>query len=128
VRRNRLSEYVGKIREYAVYKFLHDEANKMVHRYLAEPTVIERTTGKNKNRIGWDVILEVETTRADNKLVGHRWEKPRGELLRQSLDGHYTRDQVIRYFFMHHEPDGVEISQDEYERLQLLYEAEARAR
>lgn len=111
-----------------MYKFIHDEASKMVHRFLAEPTVTERTAGKKRKRIGWDVFLEVETTRADNKLNGNRWEKLCGDLLRQSFDAHYTRDQVISHFYRNHIPDGIEISEQEYLGLQAKYEAEARAR
>lgn len=111
-----------------MFKFVHDEANKIVYRYPTEPTVIETTSGRNKKRIGWNVHMEMSITRADNSLNGHRWDKPTSEHVRQSFDAHYTRDQVISYFHMHHAPDGDEISEDVYVSLQAAYEAEARAR
>jgi hypothetical protein len=108
-----------------MFKFVHDEANKIVYRYPTEPAVEETTGRGSRKRIGWSVHMEMSITRADNRLHGNQWEKPTSVLIRQSFDANHTRDQVISYFHMHHAPDGIEISEEAYVSLQAAYEAEA---
>lgn len=112
-----------------MYKYVHDVANRIVYRYPVSPNIRETLDGRGKvkRRTGWSADMEISITRADNRLA-IQWEKSIAEYPTQFFDAHYSRDQVIYYFLMHHAPDGNEIGEQEYSQLQQAYEAEARKR
>lgn len=111
----------------SVYKFVHDAASRIVYRYPAAPDVQEKTD-KRGRRTDWYVTMDVLITRADNKLIGNRWQHATSDYPRQYLGAQYTREQAVTYFMMHHAPRGDEISETEYEKLHAEYEAEALSR
>ena len=109
-----------------MYNYLHDQNARTVYRLPAEPLVIEQT--KRGKRMGWRVTSECRITRADNWLQNGRWKYPTSDCPVQHLDARYTKEQALSYFRMHHEPRGEEIGADEYARLHLQYEIEAKSR
>lgn len=109
-----------------MYKYLHDSSARTVYKFPAEPWVTERS--QSGKRAGWHVTMECIITRADNWLANGRWAHGTSSNPVHHLDAHYTREQALSYFRMHHEPKGVEIDRDEYERLHGEYEREAKTR
>lgn len=109
-----------------MYNYLYDYAARTVYRFPAEPHVTDEK--KRGKRVGWRVTMECKITRADNWLENGRWKYPTSSYPVHFLDSHYTREQALGYFRMHHEPRGEEITEEKYERLRAEYEAEAKAR
>lgn len=109
-----------------MYKYIHDSKDRIVYQIPNEPMVIEMTDRRG-NRVGWSAKMEILITRADNKLNGHRWQHATSSYPSQPFDAHYTREDVISYFLMHHAPNGESISREQYEGLQAQYEAIARS-
>lgn len=109
------------------YKYIHDAGNGVVYRLPTDLTVSEQRDRKGK-RIGWSVRMEIEITRADNRLINNQWEHPIASIPEQHFDDRYSQEQVISYFHMHHDPHGDEISEDTYSALKQEYEAKARCR
>ncbi len=109
-----------------MYTHLHDKAARTVYRFPAEPHVTDEE--KRGKHVGWRVTMECTITRADNWLEHGRWKYATSAYPVHHLDGHYTREQAVSYFRMHHEPRGEEVSVEEYERLRAEYEAEAKSR
>lgn len=109
------------------FKHKHHAGNEVVYRFPINPKVSEQRDRKGE-RINWSVRMEIEITRADNRLINNRWEYPVASFPEQHLDARYSREQVISYFHMHHSPHGDEISEDAYKVLKQEYEAKARSR
>lgn len=107
----------------ANFKYVHDIGRFVVYKFPVEPRVIESI--ERKKRVGWQVSMEVEITRRDNRLVGGRWELAVADFPSQYFDSHYSREDVIFYFYMRHTPKGIEISEDEYLPLRDMYYSEA---
>ncbi len=105
-------------------QYKHSSPKLTVYKYPVEPSVIEQKTKKGK-RIGWTVSMEVRVTRADNVLTQNRWKYPTSEYPRQPFDPRYSRDEVISYFYMHHVPDGDDITEAEYLALSARYDTNA---
>lgn len=108
-----------------MYKYIHDAQNRVVYKIPNEPTVIDQND-KHGKRTGWSVNMEILITRADNRLNSHRWQHPISAYPSQSFDAHHTKEEVISHFLMSHEPDGDDISLEQYTALQAQYEAIAR--
>jgi hypothetical protein len=110
-----------------MHKYIHDAMARVVYEIPHEPTVIDQKDNRGR-RVSWSVSMEIRITRADNKLNGNRWEHATSAYPTQSFDAHYTKEEVISYFLMHHEPTGESISREQYMELQAQYEAIARER
>lgn len=109
-----------------MYRYLHDSSARTVYKFPANPSVTEQR--KSGARAGWQVTMECIITRADNWLENGRWKHATSSYPVHHLDAHYTQEQALSYFRMHHEPKGVEIDRDEYERLHAEYQHEAKTR
>lgn len=110
------------------YKYIHDAENRVVFRFPINPTVSEQKDNKGR-RISWSVQMEIEITRADNRLVNNRWEHPIASFPQQHFEAQrYSQERVISYFHMHHDPRGEELSEDAYSSLKQEYETMARRR
>lgn len=110
-----------------MYRYVHDEERRIVYKFRAEPDVSEKTDRRGR-RTDWYVRLEIEITRADNKLLRNQWQHRTSDYPDQYLGAQYTREQAVSYFMSRHTPKGAEIDESEYDRLQAEYEAEARSR
>lgn len=108
------------------YQYTHDADSRTVYRYPVEPVVTERRGGRKKELVGWHAHMQVNITRADNRLENRRWKYPHTDYPSQEFDARYSRQEVISYFFQNHSPPGVTITEEEYVRLQAEYETSAR--
>ncbi len=109
-----------------MYKYLHDQDARTVFRVPMEPQVNQQM--RRGKPVGWHVSMEFSITRGDNFMEGSQWKYPTSAYPVQHLDAHYTREQAVSYFRMHHEPRGSEISEGEYKLLHEKYENEAKSR
>lgn len=108
-----------------MYKYIHDAAARVVYRFPSEPDVSEEKDWRGK-RVAWHARMEILITRADNTLTGNTWQHATSDCPTQSFDPGYTKDRVVSYFLMRHEPNGETISEEQYEALQSQYESAAR--
>lgn len=108
-----------------MYKYIHDAAARTVYQIPSEPTIIEEKNKRGK-RVSWSANMKILITRADNKLNGNRWKHATSSYPTQSFHAHYTKENVVSYFLMHHAPNGEFISPEQYAELQSQYEAIAR--
>jgi hypothetical protein len=104
-----------------MYKYRHSKDSKTVYRYPKELIITEQRNKQGK-RIGWEVGMQIDITRADNILNRNQWKYPTSDYPTQQFDAHYQRPQVISYFLMRHEPSGDDITQPEYDLLRKKYE------
>lgn len=109
-----------------MYRYIHDASKQTVYRLPISPSIIRRTD-KRGCHIDWFISMNIEITRADNKLTRNQWQHRVLDPVSQSLRPEYSEEQAISYFKMHHTPDGEEISEEEYTQLQAQYEQAARS-
>ncbi len=107
-----------------MYKYIHDAAARVVYRFPSEPDVFENKDSRG-NRVAWHASMEILITRADNTLTEGKWRHATSDYPSQSFDAGKTRDRVISFYLMRHEPKGEAISQEQYEELQSQYETVA---
>ena len=105
-----------------MYKYRHSPDEKTVYKFTSQPTIHEERNAKGK-RTGWFAYIDVDITRADNRLKLNRWLYPTSDRPTQHFDYRYDKEQVAMYFLSHHSPQGSEISEEEYVRLRDKYES-----
>ena len=106
------------------YSYLHNQEERRVHKVPKVPDV----SGTAKS--GFRITMSYSDIRASNKLLPttRQWEHAVQPFVDQFFDHpSHTREQAIDYFMRRHSPKkGVAISEDEYRRLEALYESEAK--
>lgn len=109
------------------YKYTHDTTLRTVSRFPSEPKFRERNIGGKLT--GWIVSMDVDITRAGNRLIGSQWEQSTSYCVSQDFFANqYSRDQMISYFYRKHTPKGEEITEEIYLALKKEYDDEAKAR
>lgn len=108
------------------WTYYHDEPNQTVMAMRSDPSVHEQKD-KRGRRAGWFVSSDVEITRADNVLLRptHQWKYPVRSNPSQHFDAHYSREDVVHYFHVHHAPNLPQIDEATYVTLKAKYEAQA---
>lgn len=110
-----------------MYEYRHDIAARTVYKFPSQPNVT-KTKDKRGRHAGWHVSMEIQITRAENKLRGNQWEHATSAYPSQHFTERDTREAAVSYFRMNHAPEGDAITADEYDFLKRQYDAIARAR
>lgn len=106
------------------FRFLHDIEQRTVYKIPSELSITEQKNSRGK-RTGWHATAQIEITRADNVLRA-RWKYPVRSHPIEHYDARYERFQLTSFFWMHNEPSGESISEEEYESLRERYDRLAR--
>jgi hypothetical protein len=109
------------------FKYVHDAVKEIVYRFPVEPKIQQRKKGRILG--AWVVSMDIDITRADNRLDGNRYQFATTDRPCQYFENNrYSRDRMISHFLTHHEPIGEKITEDIYMMLRQKYEARIKNR
>lgn len=108
-------------------RYFHDEQNRAVYEVPKAPIISEEYETKTKRRPHpkrryWVVSATIRVTRADNWFETPGWHYPVQLNPNQTYPAHESREWVERTFTSNYlDAPGVEISEEEYNRLREHY-------